>query len=359
MSRCVRIGLVAAVAVALAVLPACGKKSGKVKIGVVTNCTAEFWDICEAGAKKAAAEFDVDLVFRQPTNSSVPDQMEIVEAFLQQGVKGLAVSVIDPKEQTKDLKRISEKTPYLAMDNDAPDSGRLCYIGIDNYEGGKAAGRLVKKALPNGGVVAVFIGSVASDNGKNRSQGVLDELAGEKNATGRTDKLAERPALEGKFFGKYFVVQGGPITDDTKRSVATDKATDVLGKVKGLKDLCMVGLYAYNPPSILEGIRTNSMTGQVKVIGFDEDWDTLKGIAAGTIDATVVQDPFGYGYKSVEVLAAVAKGDKSKIMKDAIPYRIVTKDGGADETVGALKVQTLKVGEFESKLRADIASAKK
>jgi ribose transport system substrate-binding protein len=129
--------------------------------------------------------------------------------------------------------------------------------------------------------------------------------------------------------------------------------------VKGLKDLCMVGLYAYNPPAILEGIKTNSMTGQVKVIGFDEDWDTLKAIAAGTIEATVVQDPFGYGYKSVEVLAAVARGDKSKVLKDAIPYRVVTKDGGPEETVNNLKVQNLKVADFEAKLRADLASAKK
>ena len=359
MSRGVRFPLVAAVAALLAFIPACGKKSGKIKIGVVTNCTAEFWSICEAGAKKAAAEFDVDLVFRQPTSSSVPDQMEIIEGFMQQGVKGLAVSVIDPKEQSPELKRLAGQVPLLAMDNDADQSGRLCYIGIDNYEGGKAAGRLVKKALPNGGVVGVFIGSVISANGKARSQGVLDELADQKDATGRSDKYPERPTLDGKWFGKYFLVQGGPITDDTKPTVATDKAIDTLSKVKGLPNLCMVGLYAYNPPSILEGIRTNSMTGQVKVIGFDEDWDTLKGIAAGTVEATVVQDPFGYGYKSVEVLAAAARGDTSKLPKDAIPYRVVTKDGGPEETVNGLKVVNLKVADFEAKLRADIASVKK
>ena len=45
-----------------------------------------------------------------------------------------------------------------------------------------------------------------------------------------------------------------------------------------------------------------------------------------------MQDPFMYGYKSVEVLAANARGDKSKLPKDAIKYRIVTKDGGPDES---------------------------
>ena len=44
--------------------------------------------------------------------------------------------------------------PLITMDNDADKTGRLCYIGIDNYEAGKAVGRLVKKALPNGGTVA-------------------------------------------------------------------------------------------------------------------------------------------------------------------------------------------------------------
>ena len=69
----------------------------------------------------------------------------------------------------------------------------------------------------------------------------------------------------------------------------------------------MVGLYAYNPPAILEVAKAKSMVGKIKIVGFDEDWDTLKAIAAGEIEATVVQDPFLYGYKSVESLAAKAR----------------------------------------------------
>ena len=46
MARWSRLGLVAAVAVGLALVPACGKKdSGKPKIAVVTNCTDPFWDL--------------------------------------------------------------------------------------------------------------------------------------------------------------------------------------------------------------------------------------------------------------------------------------------------------------------------
>jgi ribose transport system substrate-binding protein len=66
-----------------------------------------------------------------------------------------------------------------------------------------------------------------------------------------------------------------------------------------------------------------------------------------------------YGYKSVEALAAKAKGDDSKLLKDAIPYRVVTKDGGPDETVNGLVVKFPKVADFEAKLREDLKSVGK
>src|SRR5262249_35724546 len=146
--------------------------SKKVKVAVVTNGTAEFWSICEAGAQKAGQELDVEVIFRQPEKNEVPVQMEIVEGVLQQGISGLAVSVINPQEQTPELRRIAKQTNFVAVDNDAPESGRLCYIGIDNYEAGKAVGRLIKQAMPEGGTVAMFIGRTDSANAQARIGGV-------------------------------------------------------------------------------------------------------------------------------------------------------------------------------------------
>jgi ribose transport system substrate-binding protein len=353
-----RTSVIVSLAAVLACFPACSKKSDKIRIGVVTNCTADFWRICEAGATKAAREYDVELQFREPDKAfDASVQMPIIEAWAKQGLNGIAVSVIDPKGQTEDLTRIAKKVPLITMDNDADQTGRLCYIGIDNYEGGKAVGRLVKKALPNGGTVAVFIGSTKSANGKARTQGVLDELAGQKDAAGEDASHPNKPDLKGKKFGKYFLVDGEAKEDNSPGNAAA-VAGGVLSRVQGLPDLCMIGLYAYNPPAILEVAKAKSMVGAVKIIGFDEDWETLKAIAAGEIEATVVQDPFMYGYSSVAALAAKAKGDDSKLVKDPIPYRIVTKNGGPDETVNGLVVKNLKVAEFEAKLREDINSVK-
>lgn len=346
-----RAAVMMALAAVVACVPACGKKdSGKVKIGVVTNCAADFWKICEAGSRKAEAEFNIDLQFREPDKAfDASVQMPIVEAWAKQGVGGIAVSVIDPQGQTEDLKRIAKTVPLITMDNDADQSGRLCYIGIDNYEAGKAAGRLVKKALPNGGVVAVFIGSTKSANGKARTQGVLDELSGTKDATGADATYPAKPELKVKKFGTYYVVDGIAQEDGAPTNAAA-KASAVYGRVKGLPDVCLVGLYAYNAPAILEVLGADA---SVKVVSFDEDWNTLKGIAEGRILGTVVQDPFAYGYESVKALAT-KKYDVPKI-----PYRVVTKDGGPAETVSGVEVQNLKAADFEAKLRADLASVKK
>lgn len=355
-----RVSVIVALAAVLACVPACGKKdTGKIKIGVVTNCTAEFWTICEAGATKAAEEHNVELLFRQPEKMDASVQMPIVDAFIKQGAKGIAVSVIDPEGQTKALALIAGKVPLITMDNDADQSGRLCYIGIDNYEAGKAAGRLVKKAIPNGGTVGVFIGSVTSANGRARTQGVLDELAGQKDAPGVEAAHPQKPDLKGKTYGNYFLVDGEAKTDGGSSDAAYKNAAGVLGRAKSLPDLCMVGLYAYNPPAILKAAKELSLVGKAKIVAFDEDWDTLKAIAAGEIEGTVVQDPFMYGYKSVEVLAAKARGDDSKMVKEAIRYRIVTKDGVADEKVAPKEIEFKKVADFEDKLRADLASVKK
>lgn len=331
----------------LALIPACGSSgtSNRPKIGVVTNVTAEFWSIAEAGARKAGKDFDVEVLFRQPTKGTVSEQSRILEDFLQLGVAGIAVSVLNPEEQTPDLKRIAGRVPLLAMDNDAEQCGRICYVGTDNYEAGKAVGRLVKKAMPDGGTVALFVGKTGPINARLRVQGVLDELAGIKDATG--------PQL-----GKYTYFNGAPYTDDAKPTVAQENAKDVADKLRDTPNVCMIGLWAYNAPAILEALKAKQLVGKVKIVAFDEDKATLAGIAEGSIEGTVVQDPFRFGYQSVEILAAEARGDTSKRIETAIPYRVVTRTGGPTETVNGVVVENLPVDVFRKTLEENLASVK-
>ena len=91
----------------------------------------------------------------------------------------------------------------------------------------------------------------------------------------------------------------------------------------------MIGLFAYNPPLCLEALSRSGKAGKIKIIGFDEADETLQAIKDGKCYGTVVQNPYMYGFESVRILAALARGDDSVLPKGGfldIPARQIRKD---------------------------------
>jgi ribose transport system substrate-binding protein len=154
--------------------------SNLIKVGFVSNNAEEFWSIAEAGTRKASNDLGVEVLFRRPKSGTAAAQKEIIEDLLTQGVKAIAISVIDPENQHDFLNTIAEKVPLITQDNDAPKTKRKCYIGTDNKEAGHAVGKLVKEVMPDGGTIAIFVGQPDPLNAQERRQGVLDELEGKK-----------------------------------------------------------------------------------------------------------------------------------------------------------------------------------
>ena len=106
----------------------------------------------------------------------------------------------------------------------------------------------------------------------------------------------------------------------------------------------MVGLFGYNPPLLIEALDRAGKLGKVKLIAFDEADETLEGIQRGVVFGTVVQNPYLYGYKSVELLAALAKHNTSVIPANKfvdIPARQIRKDN-VDEFWKDLKAKLKK-----------------
>ncbi len=128
--------------------------------------------------------------------------------------------------------------------------------------------------------------------------------------------------------GNYIVL--GTLTDQFDRAQAKANVEDTLARHSDIA--AMVGLFAYNPPAILEALQQADRLGEdqaVQVIAFDEADETLQGIKDGTVYGTVVQNPYMYGYKSVEVLAALESGKTDVIPEDKfidIPARQIRKD---------------------------------
>ena len=281
-----------------------GAGSGKkLKLAFVSNNAATFWTIARSGCEASAKELgNIEVDFRIPSTGSAAEQQQILDDLVAKGVDGIAVSPIDPKNQTDFLNKIAASTLLITCDSDAADSKRVCYIGTDNFAAGVEAGKLIKQALPNGGKIMVFVGYADAQNAKDRFGGIKKELEGSN-----VQVIDLR-------------------TDDTDNVRAQKNAEDTLVKYPDISAL--VGLYNYNGPAILNAVRSANAQGKVKIVCFDENDETLDGVASGDIFGTVVQQPFEFGKQSMTKMAKYLGGDKAALAggQQIVPTRSLKKD---------------------------------
>jgi ribose transport system substrate-binding protein len=284
-----------------------GEKSGggkSLRLAFVTNNSSDFWTIARKGTEKADGELEnVEVEFRINSDDTAAGQQRVVDDLLAKGVDGIAISPVDPKNQVQMLNAASSKALVITQDSDAPDSNRTCYIGTDNVGAGKQAGELIKEALPQGGEIMIFVGILDAQNARERKSGI-------------------EQALQGSNI-KILDVR----TDNADRVAAKKNAADTLVKYPDISAL--VGLWSYNGPAILSAVKEAGKVGKVKIIAFDEEDDTLAGIKEGAIYATVVQQPFEFGYRSIQLMSKVIGGDRSGIppsKQDYVPTLIIKKD---------------------------------
>src|SRR5215472_6569054 len=121
----------------------------KLKLAFVSNNASSFWTIARAGCDDAKKELgNVEVDFRIPASGTAAEQRQILDDLAARGIDGIAVSPVDPANQTEFLNKIAERTLLVCHDSDAPASKRVCYIGTDNTAAGIQAGKLIKEALP-------------------------------------------------------------------------------------------------------------------------------------------------------------------------------------------------------------------
>jgi len=261
---------------------------GKHKLAFVTNNASDFWTIARKGTEKAQHDIPgIEVEFRIPSDGTAAEQQRVVDDLLAKGIHGIAISPVDPANQTPMLNRAASQALVFTQDSDAPNSNRVCYVGTDNIAAGRQAGQLVKEALPNGGKIMVFVGVLDAANAQQRYQGLKEALQGSN-----VSIIDVR-------------------TDNTDRVRAKSNAADTL--VNNPDIAGMVGLWSYNGPAILSAVKEANKIGKVQIVAFDEEDPTLEGIKDGAIYATVVQQPFEFGYKSIELMTKYLNCDQSVV----------------------------------------------
>ena len=302
------------VAVMMAVGIGASQAADKKALAFVVNGASDFWKIAEAGVKKAQGELpNYSLSLKYPEQAAAAVQQRVLDDLVAAGTAGIMVSAVDPKNQTPHLDKIAAQALLFTTDSDAPASKRVGYIGSSNTELGKDAGKMMLKAMPEGGKCVGFVGLLGADNARERIEGVKETIKGSK------IQLVD--------------VRG----DEIDQTRAKRNVEDVLAATPDVA--CLVGFYSYNTPRIYEVLKEAGKLGKIKIIGFDEDPITLGGVKEGSIAGTVVQQPFEWGYQGMKLMAKYLEGDKSGVPAGGIiivPGKVIDKSN-VDDFMASMK----------------------
>ncbi len=277
-----------------------------VNIVFVTGGSGPYWQIAANGARAAAKKLSAEVTIKMPSDSeSLPEQMEILDGIDGGAVDGVALSPLDAAGQTELVDKLAKDAFVVTFDSDAPDSKRIGYVGTSNFDAGRICARLTREVLPEGGKVAVILANTTKDNLQDRKGGYQVALA--QPAASGEEALPEIAVVD-------FLVDGGD----------NEKCADLVRKaLADHPDLsCFVGMNARHGPILCKVLKEADQLGKIKIIAFDEADETLAGIEDGNIYATVVQDPYRYGYEAVEMLCKLSRSDETQLPIGTTTYSV-------------------------------------
>jgi ribose transport system substrate-binding protein len=110
--------------------------------------------------------------------SDAAEQARVVEDVIARGVDAIGISCNDPTACEDPInKAVAAGIPVMTWDSDSPESDRFTYLGVDNYQGGRAAAELLVRFMGEEGKVALLTGVPGAFNLEERIRGFQDVLA--------------------------------------------------------------------------------------------------------------------------------------------------------------------------------------
>lgn len=268
----------------------------------ITNGDDPFWDACNAGLVEGAKRSDLAAkglrAVMEKGNGTAQGQIEKLRQLASQAdVAGVAISVIQAENAAivEEMKNLAAKgVQVITVDGDVNRAlfrdARAWYIGTDNVVGGRLLGAAAKVILAargktSGGYVQ-FAGFTDNDNARARMNGFQE-------AVGTAFTQADR------------------MSDEMDLARARDNVRAALVNHPDL--VALVGIWAYNAPAIAEVVEERKVRDRITTVTFDAQAVAIERMAAGQIDAMVVQNPFEMGVQTVRLLLAMHTGDEATI----------------------------------------------
>jgi simple sugar transport system substrate-binding protein len=294
----------------------------KMRFTFVNHVTTNpFFVPTKYGAEDACTLLGCDYQWTGSESSNVNEMVRAFNSAISSKVDGIAVALVDLQAFNAPIKRaLDAGIPVVGYNADAPESGRLAYIGQDLFVSGQEMGKRIVELVPEGNV-ALFIATPGSLNIQPRIDGAIDSIK-KSGKSINYDTIATGAAVpkELSTIDAYWVGH-----KDTKGMFAVD---------------------AGSTQSVAQVIKKYNLRDEdVKGGGYDLLGPTTELLAAEQIDFTIDQQPYLQGflpvlelfmYKASETLTGlgdVNTGLKFLDSKTVVPYNTTRSryEGTSDE----------------------------
>jgi ribose transport system substrate-binding protein len=276
---------------------AIGSKSlSGVKIAMITNGNASYWNEAKAGwnaamkwlgGKGASGEFE------EPTSSTASVQVSLLETLSSQGYTGWGVSAVTAQSLTTPIAQaVSKGLSVVAYDSPLPGTDAQLYIGTPNTTAGCDAGKAMTQAIGSGDVVAIS-GSLTAANTQQRVSG-FEQCAGSGIKVVQT--LNDNQDVDTAVSDLQAAIQANP-------------------NIKGI-----YAVYSYDGGAAGQAVQASGNSGKITIVSDDGESNTVSDVKSGLIAASILQRPYYQGFMLAYVLAADKVLGQSATMALVKPY---------------------------------------
>lgn len=279
-------------------------KSDEIAV-IVKSANSTFWQNVRKGAKTAGADLGgkYKVTFQGPESETAIDaQVNMVDNAVNRGVAGIVLAASDPVALVPAVRKAYESgIPVVLIDSGLNSDGKYyqSFLATDNRAAGKlAAEKLLAKV--KGGKVAVMSFTQGAASAIERTGGFIDEV---------------------KSKADYKIV--GPYYSNSEMVTALNQTEDVLGSNPDI-----AAIFGANEPTAVgmaRAVKQKGFAGKIVAVGFDGNSDLQNFVRDGTLDGIVVQSSYQMGYKGVDTIGKIIKGEKvEKVIDTGVVY--VTKE---------------------------------
>jgi len=281
-----------------------GSSGGTTKVGMsLSTLNNPFFVQMKDGAQAEAKKAGIDLTVTDAQNDA-SQQANQLQNFTSSGVSSIIVNPVDSDAVGPGVRSANKADiPVIAADRGVNKADTVTLVASDNVAGGKLAADALADKLGGKGSIVILQGTAGTSASRERGAGFAEGLK----AYPDIKVVAKQPA-------------------DFDRTKGLDVMTNLVQSHPGI-----TGVFAENDEMALGAAKAlGGKAGKsVSVVGFDGTPDGLKAVEAGTLYASVAQQPSELGRIAVQNAVKAAKGDKvEKTVK--VPVKVVTRENVAD-----------------------------